>query len=80
MNQFSALEKYRYEQSLEHTSQFIEKLEKELENYQEHVARFKKRKEATVDSTIVDIRHGKDFVNILKISSFSFPINRELIQ
>ncbi|KAB5529739.1 hypothetical protein DKX38_019820 [Salix brachista] len=50
-----ALEKYRYEQSLEHTSQFIEKLEKELENYQEHVARFKKRKEAAVDSTIADV-------------------------
>ncbi|PNX76491.1 putative CRM domain-containing protein, partial [Trifolium pratense] len=40
-----ALEKYRYEQSLEHTSQFIEKLEKELEEYHEHVARFKKGKE-----------------------------------
>lgn len=49
-----ALEKYRYEQSLEHTSQFIEKLEKELENYQEHVVRYKNRKEAAVDSTIAD--------------------------
>uniref|UniRef100_A0A6M2EF99 CRM domain-containing protein n=1 Tax=Populus davidiana TaxID=266767 RepID=A0A6M2EF99_9ROSI len=49
-----ALEKYRYEQSLEHTSQFIEKLEKELENYQEHVVRYKKRKEAAVDSAIAD--------------------------
>ncbi|GJM92231.1 hypothetical protein PR202_ga08674 [Eleusine coracana subsp. coracana] len=37
-----ALEKYRYEQSLEHTSQFIEKLETELEDYQKHVALFKK--------------------------------------
>ncbi|OAY73062.1 putative CRM domain-containing protein, chloroplastic, partial [Ananas comosus] len=34
----SALEKYRFEQSLEHTSQFIEKLEKELEEYHKHVA------------------------------------------
>ncbi|XP_052159143.1 uncharacterized CRM domain-containing protein At3g25440, chloroplastic [Oryza glaberrima] len=40
-----ALEKYRYEQSLEHTSQFIEKLEKELEDYQKHVALFKNRGE-----------------------------------
>lgn len=36
-----ALEKYRYEQSLEHTSQFIEKLEKELEDFQKHVVLFK---------------------------------------
>ncbi|KAI4375862.1 hypothetical protein MLD38_013682 [Melastoma candidum] len=35
-----ALEKYRYEQSLEHTSQFVEKLEHELEEYHKHVARF----------------------------------------
>jgi len=41
-----ALEKYRYEQSLEHTSQFIEKLEKELEDYQKHVALFKNREGA----------------------------------
>ncbi|CAD6263311.1 unnamed protein product [Miscanthus lutarioriparius] len=38
-----ALEKYRYLQSLEHTSQFIEKLEKELEDYKKHVALFKNR-------------------------------------
>lgn len=37
-----ALEKYRYEQSLEHTSEFIEKLEKELEEYHKYVARYKK--------------------------------------
>ncbi|KAF0904256.1 hypothetical protein E2562_033020 [Oryza meyeriana var. granulata] len=42
-----ALEKYRYEQSLEHTSQFIEKLEKELEDYQKHVALFKNRGETS---------------------------------
>ncbi|KAF8087083.1 hypothetical protein N665_0600s0030, partial [Sinapis alba] len=40
-----ALEKYRYEQSLEHTSEFIEKLEKELEEYHKYVARYKKKKE-----------------------------------
>ncbi|KAH7554356.1 hypothetical protein ACOSQ2_028705 [Xanthoceras sorbifolium] len=40
-----ALEKYRYEQSLEHTSEFIEKLERELEEYQRHVAKYKERKE-----------------------------------
>ncbi|PKA50495.1 putative CRM domain-containing protein [Apostasia shenzhenica] len=37
-----ALEKYRFEQSLEHTSQFIEKLEKELEDYHQHIALYKK--------------------------------------
>lgn len=41
-----ALEKYRYEQSLEHTSQFIEQLEKELEDYQKHVILFKNRDRA----------------------------------
>ncbi|KAL8167818.1 hypothetical protein V2J09_009317 [Rumex salicifolius] len=45
-----ALEKYKYEQSLEHTSQFIERLEKELEEYQEHFARFNKAKENVPDS------------------------------
>ncbi|XP_010527252.1 PREDICTED: uncharacterized CRM domain-containing protein At3g25440, chloroplastic [Tarenaya hassleriana] len=45
-----ALEKYRYEQSLEHTSEFIEKLEKELEEYQKHVARYKKKKEEEEES------------------------------
>ncbi|KAI4299081.1 hypothetical protein L6164_032573 [Bauhinia variegata] len=44
-----ALEKYTYEQSLEHTSHFIEKLEKELEEYHQHVARFKKGNDATKD-------------------------------
>ncbi|XP_028754236.1 uncharacterized CRM domain-containing protein At3g25440, chloroplastic-like [Neltuma alba] len=42
-----ALEKYRYEQSLEHTSQFIEKLEKELEEYHQHLERFRKGREST---------------------------------
>ncbi|KAG7615771.1 putative CRM domain-containing protein [Arabidopsis thaliana] len=40
-----ALEKYRYEQSLEHTSEFIEKLEKELEEYHKYVVRHKKKKD-----------------------------------
>jgi flagellar biosynthesis chaperone FliJ len=48
------LEKYRYEQSLEHTSQFIEKLEKELEDYQKHVALFKKRDGSTSEKIIND--------------------------
>lgn len=40
-------------QSLEHTSHFIEKLEKELEEYHKHLARFKKVKEdASRDATI----------------------------
>ncbi|TVU11529.1 hypothetical protein EJB05_45121 [Eragrostis curvula] len=55
-----ALEKYRYEQSLEHTSQFIEKLEKELEDFQKHVALFKNRdvaaskKVSSEDTTVND--------------------------
>jgi hypothetical protein len=48
------LEKYRYEQSLEHTSQFIEKLEKELKDYQKHVALFKKHDGATSEKIIND--------------------------
>uniref|UniRef100_A0A7C9EHG8 CRM domain-containing protein n=1 Tax=Opuntia streptacantha TaxID=393608 RepID=A0A7C9EHG8_OPUST len=45
LSKTKALEKYKYQQSLEHTSQFIEKLEKELEEYHEHLARFKSRKD-----------------------------------
>lgn len=45
LSKAKALEKYRYEQSLEHTSQFIEKLENELEEYHKHLARYKKEKE-----------------------------------
>ncbi|KAK6921600.1 RNA-binding, CRM domain [Dillenia turbinata] len=45
LSKSKALEKYRYEQSLEHTSQFIEKLEKELEEYLKHIARYRKEKE-----------------------------------
>ncbi|ONK68856.1 uncharacterized protein A4U43_C05F16760 [Asparagus officinalis] len=40
-----ALEKYKFEQSLEHTSQFIEKLEKELEEYHNHIALYRKNSE-----------------------------------
>ncbi|KAG1327353.1 putative CRM domain-containing protein, chloroplastic [Cocos nucifera] len=47
-----ALEKYRFEQSLEHTSQHIEKLEKELEEYQKHVALYKKREETTTGNSM----------------------------
>ncbi|GMH10221.1 hypothetical protein Nepgr_012062 [Nepenthes gracilis] len=39
-----ALEKYRYQQSLEHTSQFVETLERELQEYHEHIAQYRKRK------------------------------------
>lgn len=42
LSKAKALEKYRYEQSLEHTSQFIEKLEKELEEYHEYLARHRR--------------------------------------
>ncbi|XP_074308485.1 putative CRM domain-containing protein At3g25440, chloroplastic [Silene latifolia] len=46
LSKAKALEKYKYQQSLEHTSQFIEKLEKELEEYQEHLARYRKGKDS----------------------------------
>ncbi|XP_015957248.1 uncharacterized CRM domain-containing protein At3g25440, chloroplastic isoform X3 [Arachis duranensis] len=52
LSKAKALEKYRYEQSLEHTSQFIEKLEKELEEYHQHLAKFRKGK----DDTTKDIK------------------------
>jgi len=42
---FQALEKYKFEQSLEHTSEFIEKLEKELEEYHNHIAMYRKNSE-----------------------------------
>ncbi|CAM8899167.1 unnamed protein product [Rhodiola kirilowii] len=45
LSKAKALEKYQYEQSLEHTSQFIEKLEKELEEYRSHVAKYRTQKE-----------------------------------
>ncbi|KAE9446949.1 hypothetical protein C3L33_21152, partial [Rhododendron williamsianum] len=45
LSKAKALEKYTYEQSLEHTSQFIEKLEKELEEYHKHLDRYRKRKD-----------------------------------
>ncbi|KAJ1404453.1 YhbY-like superfamily [Sesbania bispinosa] len=60
LSKAKALEKYRYEQSLEHTSQFIEKLEKELEEYHQHVAKFKQGKEDT--STTKDVRAGTLYV------------------
>ncbi|CAN0826904.1 Uncharacterized CRM domain-containing protein At3g25440, chloroplastic [Linum grandiflorum] len=45
LSKAKALEKYKFQQSLEHTSQFIEKLEKELEEYLEHVVRYKRVKD-----------------------------------
>ncbi|KAH9716657.1 CRM domain-containing protein [Citrus sinensis] len=53
-----ALEKYRYEQSLEHTGWFIEKLEKELEAYYEHVAQYKKGKEDAQPDSSYHIRES----------------------
>ncbi|KAK9060293.1 hypothetical protein SSX86_020997 [Deinandra increscens subsp. villosa] len=47
LSKAKALEKYKYEQSLEHTSEFIEKLENELEEYYKHKARFNKEKESS---------------------------------
>ncbi|XP_076915726.1 putative CRM domain-containing protein At3g25440, chloroplastic [Bidens hawaiensis] len=42
LSKAKALEKYKYEQSLEHTSEFVEKLENELQEYYKHKARFNK--------------------------------------
>ncbi|KAE8691484.1 hypothetical protein F3Y22_tig00110890pilonHSYRG01549 [Hibiscus syriacus] len=64
-----ALEKYYYEQSLDHASEFIEKLEKELEEYLEHKAQYKKAKEAeprTLQSVYYSIHYKT-------ISTFQFP-------
>lgn len=49
-----ALEKYRYEQSLEHMGQFIEKLEKELEECHEHLVRYEKREGYMPLSSTID--------------------------
>ncbi|OVA07110.1 RNA-binding [Macleaya cordata] len=57
-----ALEKYKYEQSLEHTSLFIEKLEKELEEYHRHIARYRKGKEAAVPEDCRKISDGGDSI------------------
>lgn len=46
-----ALEKYKFEQSLEHTSLFIEKLEYELEEYHKHLARYKEGKKEALQDT-----------------------------
>lgn len=43
LSKAKALEKYKLGQSLEHTSQFIEKLEKELEEYHEYLAQKRER-------------------------------------
>ncbi|XWS68316.1 hypothetical protein CRYUN_Cryun04dG0079900 [Craigia yunnanensis] len=50
-----ALEKYKYKQSLDHTSEFIEKLEKELEEYLEHKARYKKAKDGAPQDSLISI-------------------------
>ncbi|KAF8389809.1 hypothetical protein HHK36_024328 [Tetracentron sinense] len=50
-----ALEKYKFEQSLEHTGQFIEKLEKELEEYHKHLARYRKGKETVPQDSVPNI-------------------------
>lgn len=65
-----ALEKYKYEQSLEHTSQFIEKLGKELEEYHKHLARFKKVNE---NATQVFDQHMNDKV------FFFWPLCHQII-
>lgn len=47
-----ALEKYRFEQSLEHTSEFVEKLEKELEEYHKHLSLYRNGKENTLQDSL----------------------------
>lgn len=51
LSKAKALEKYKFEQSLEHTSQFIEKLEHELEEYHKHMARYKNGKKEALQDT-----------------------------
>ncbi|XP_047075639.1 uncharacterized CRM domain-containing protein At3g25440, chloroplastic-like [Lolium rigidum] len=58
-----ALEKYRFEQSLEHTSKFIEQLEKELEDYQKHVELFKKREGAIAEEISNEDTDGDDLTS-----------------
>jgi len=55
VKKFQALEKYRFGQSLEHTSHFIERLEKELEEYHQDLVKFGKGKE---DTTTQDVSFG----------------------
>ncbi|KAG2403820.1 putative CRM domain-containing protein [Vigna angularis] len=52
LSKAKALEKYRFGQSLEHTSHFIERLEKELEEYHQHLAKFGKGKEDTTTNNV----------------------------
>ncbi|KAF3444173.1 hypothetical protein FNV43_RR13863 [Rhamnella rubrinervis] len=55
LSKIKALEKYKYLQSLEHTSQFIEKLEKELEEYHMHLARYKQGKKDSPEESVANI-------------------------
>ncbi|XP_058115078.1 uncharacterized CRM domain-containing protein At3g25440, chloroplastic-like isoform X1 [Magnolia sinica] len=55
LSKSKALEKYKFEQSLEHTSEFIEKLEKELEDYHRHIALYRKGKEAAAENPTTNI-------------------------
>ncbi|GAB2250527.1 hypothetical protein Droror1_Dr00016777 [Drosera rotundifolia] len=56
LSKAKALEKYRYQQSLEHTSWFIEKLERELEEYHQHLARFRLEKEHSSKGHCEDLK------------------------
>ncbi|XVE93109.1 hypothetical protein REPUB_Repub01dG0162000 [Reevesia pubescens] len=71
-----ALEKYNYEQSLDHTSEFIEKLEKELEEYLEHKARYKKAKEDALQDFLI-LKFGG--VQDIKENSAGIMISERLI-
>ncbi|XP_074586822.1 putative CRM domain-containing protein At3g25440, chloroplastic [Curcuma longa] len=51
LSKHKALEKYKFEQSLEHTSQFIEKLERQLEEYHKYVELYKKNKDMATERT-----------------------------
>ncbi|OMO62930.1 hypothetical protein COLO4_32812 [Corchorus olitorius] len=52
LSKSKALEKYKYKQSLDHTSEFIEKLEKELQEYLDHKARYNKAKEGATQGLV----------------------------
>nr|GEU66738.1 uncharacterized CRM domain-containing protein At3g25440, chloroplastic [Tanacetum cinerariifolium] len=60
LSKAKALEKYKLEQSLEHTSEFIEKLENELEEYYKHKARFTKEKGSSEKDQSVNLENGQE--------------------
>ncbi|EXB56439.1 putative CRM domain-containing protein [Morus notabilis] len=78
LSKAKALEKYRYSQSLEHTSQFIEKLEKELEEYRKHIARYKQQKEDAQQHSLLNHKRVVPPLNQTARPHVSFLCRKEL--